>query len=107
MRSKFFLFAPLAVTLAQSFPAASLAENSAFASAIVKGTASSARLLSAGPPQGGAYRAAVEIALAPETITYWRQPGESGSAPAFDFSRSVNVAKVEPSFPAPKHIDEA
>ncbi|PWB89502.1 hypothetical protein C5688_15550 [Methylocystis sp. MitZ-2018] len=107
MRSKFFLFAPLAVTLAQVFPGASLAENTAFASAVVKGAASSARLLSAGPLQGGSYRAAVEIALAPETITYWRQPGEAGSAPAFDFSKSVNVAKVEPSFPAPKHIDEA
>ena len=107
MRSKFFLFAPLAVTLAQVFPASSRAENTAFASSVVKGAASSARLLSAGPPQGGSYRAAVEIALAPETITYWRQPGEAGSAPAFDFSKSVNVAKVEPSFPAPKHIDEA
>jgi DsbC/DsbD-like thiol-disulfide interchange protein len=107
MRSKFLLFAPLAVTLAQGAATVSLAEQSSFASSVVKSAASSARLLSAGAPQGGAYRAAVEIALDPETITYWRQPGEAGSAPAFDFSKSVNVAKVEPSFPAPKHIDEA
>lgn len=105
MRSKFFLFAPLAVTLA--YPTESLAENATFASAPVRSAASSARLLSAGPAQDGAYHAAVEIELAPQTITYWRQPGEAGAAPAFDFSKSVNVAKVEPSFPAPKHIDEA
>lgn len=107
MRSKFFWFAPLAVTLAQGVATVSLAEQASFASAVVKSAASSARLLSAGPPQSGSYRAAVEIALDPETITYWRQPGEAGSAPTFDFSKSVNVAKVEPSFPVPKHIDEA
>jgi DsbC/DsbD-like thiol-disulfide interchange protein len=106
-RSKLFLVAALAVTVAQGYPMKSAAESAAFASTIVKGSASRARLLSAGPLQGGAYHAAVEITLDPETITYWRQPGEAGSAPTFDFSRSVNVAGDEPSFPAPKHIDEA
>jgi len=83
------------------------AAETEFASASAKGTVSSARLLAAGPAQGGVYRAGVEIDLNPRTITYWRQPGEAGSPPIFDFSRSVNVAKVETSFPAPKHIDEA
>lgn len=83
------------------------AGDAPFASAAAKGALSSARLLSAGPPQAGVYHAGVEIDLGPDTITYWRQPGESGSPPAFDFSRSVNVAKVEPFFPTPKHIDEA
>ena len=106
-RSIFLIVAPLAATLAQGLSTETLAKSATFASPVVKSVASSARLLSAGPPQGGAYRAAVEIALDPETITYWRQPGEAGSAPTFDFSKSVNVAKVEPSFPAPKHIDEA
>jgi DsbC/DsbD-like thiol-disulfide interchange protein len=107
MRIKLFVVATLAVALAQGSPTKAAAESAVFASAIVKGSASRARLLSAGPPQAGAYHAAVEITLDPETITYWRQPGEAGSAPAFDFSKSVNVAAVEPSFPAPKHIDEA
>ena len=106
-RSKFLLLGPLAAMLAQALSTQSLAKNASFASAAVKSTASTARLLSAGPPQSGSYRAAIEIALDPETITYWRQPGEAGSAPVFDFSKSVNVADVEPSFPAPKHIDEA
>ncbi len=103
-RSKFLLSALLAALLQ---PSAARAEDAAFASPAAKSAASSARLLSAGPPQAGVYRAGVEIDLNPKTITYWRQPGEAGSAPFFDFSKSVNVAKVEPSFPAPKHIEEA
>ncbi|MEF3366478.1 protein-disulfide reductase DsbD domain-containing protein [Methylocystis sp. 9N] len=86
---------------------ASHAGDAPFASAAAKGALSSARLLSAGPPQAGVYRAGVEIDLDAGAITYWRQPGESGAPPVFDFSHSVNVAKVEPFFPAPKHIDEA
>lgn len=78
-----------------------------FASPTVKGAVSSARLLSAGPAEGGVYSAGVEIDLNPKTITYWRQPGEAGSPPVFDFSKSVNVATVETSYPAPKHIDDA
>jgi DsbC/DsbD-like thiol-disulfide interchange protein len=78
-----------------------------FATPPAKGTVSAVRLLSSGPPEGGVYRAGVEISLAPRTVTYWRQPGEAGSPPVFDFSKSANVAKVETLFPAPKHIDEA
>jgi DsbC/DsbD-like thiol-disulfide interchange protein len=95
------LFAALVVSL----PAK--ADDAAFATAPARGTISSVRLLSAGPMTDGAYRAGVEIALDPATVTYWRQPGEAGSPPVFDFSGSANVASVEPSFPAPRHIDEA
>lgn len=82
------------------------AEETAFASAPGKSSHSSARLLSAGPPVGGVYRAGVEIDLDPKTITYWRAPGEAGSPPVFDFSASENVSTVEPAYPAPKHIQE-
>jgi DsbC/DsbD-like thiol-disulfide interchange protein len=78
-----------------------------FATAPAKGMISAVRLLSAGPLADGAYRAGVEINLDPKTVTYWRQPGEAGSPPLFDFSKSTNVAKVETLFPVPKHIDEA
>jgi len=87
--------------------APSLAAAADFATAPARGSVSSVRLLAAGPPEGGVYRAGVEISLNPQTVTYWRQPGEAGSPPVFDFSKSTNVAKVETSFPAPKHIDEA
>ncbi len=51
--------------------------------------------------------AGFEIRLAPGAITYWRDPGDAGVPPAFDFSGSDNVAKVEPVFPAPKRIEES
>jgi DsbC/DsbD-like thiol-disulfide interchange protein len=82
------------------------AEEAAFASAAARGAHSSARLL-AGGEQGGIYRAGVEIALDPETVTYWRQPGDAGSPPVFDFSGSENLAEAETLYPAPKHIVEA
>ena len=56
---------------------------------------------------GGGDLAGFEIALAPGTITYWRDPGDAGLPPTLDFSASDNVASVEPEFPAPKRIKEA
>jgi DsbC/DsbD-like thiol-disulfide interchange protein len=98
-----------ALTLAifLSSPLAAGAAEPPFATPPARATVSAARLLSAGAPQGGVYHAGVEIALDPHTVTYWRQPGEAGSAPVFDFSKSENVARVETRFPLPKHIDEA
>jgi len=61
-----------------------------------------ARLIAAGDRLAG-----FEIKLAPGAITYWRDPGEAGLPPSFDFSASDNVASVEPVFPAPGRIKEA
>jgi len=77
-----------------------------FASAPAKAATSTARLLSAGTAESGVQIAGVEIALAPGAVTYWRSPGEAGSPPVFDFSRSVNVAAVEPAYPTPRHFEE-
>jgi len=63
---------------------------------------SQARLVAAGESLAG-----FEIRLAPGAITYWRDPGDAGVPPTFDFSGSDNVAKVEPVFPAPKRIAES
>ena len=60
-----------------------------------------ARLLAGSPG-----RAAFEIQLAPGAITYWRDPGDSGAPPSFDFSGSVNLARAEPEYPAPERIAE-
>jgi len=54
----------------------------------------------------GAGGAGIEIELAPGAITYWRDPGESGVPPTFDFSASQNVASAEVDFPAPTRIAE-
>jgi DsbC/DsbD-like thiol-disulfide interchange protein len=75
------------------------------ASAWANAPKSAARLIAA-PAGEGAYRAGIEIKLAPATITYWRSPGESGVPPVFDFSHSSNLRGAEVSFPAPKRIDE-
>ncbi len=83
------------------------AQEAPYASAPVKGPLSAARLLSAGAPENGVYRVGVEIALESGAVTYWRQPGDAGAPPQFDFSASDNVKSVEPLYPAPKHMDEA
>ena len=74
----------------------------AFSSDWVSGAKSQARLIAADGRLAG-----FEIKLAPGAITYWRNPGDSGLPPSFDFSASDNVADVEPIFPAPKRIVEA
>ena len=61
-----------------------------------------ARLVAAGPDLAG-----LEIRLAPEAITYWRDPGDAGVPPTFDFAGSTNLASAEPLFPAPNRIREA
>lgn len=78
-----------------------------YASPLVRATNSSVRLVSTGTFQNDRYLTGVEIQLDPRTITYWRQPGESGAPPNFNFSKSTNVAEVEIFFPYPKHIQEA
>ena len=66
-----------------------------------------ARLIAAGDMSGGAYRAAIVIDLAPDTLTYWRNPGEAGVPPVFDWSGSRNVSHADVAMPAPSRIDEA
>lgn len=100
------LFATLAAACALlATPLTAAAEP--FASEAAHASHSSARLLADAGPSGGAYRAGVEIVLAARTITYWRQPGDSGAPPVFDFAGSENLAAAEVSYPVPKHIDEA
>ena len=43
----------------------------------------------------------VEIKLAPGWKTYWRNPGESGAPPRFDWQGSQNLDRVEVRWPAP------
>ena len=46
-------------------------------------------------------RAGIEIRLDPGWRTYWRDPGDSGVPPTFDFSGSSNVKSVNVEWPAP------
>ena len=74
----------------------------AFSTDWAPGAKHEARLIAAGGDLAG-----LEIRLAPGAITYWRDPGDSGLPPTFDFAGSDNVEAVEPLFPAPKRIKEA
>jgi DsbC/DsbD-like thiol-disulfide interchange protein len=93
---------PLVYALAAvAFPAAAPAVADDYASDWARASKAEARLVAGAPGQ-----AAVEVRLAPGAITYWRNPGDSGAPPRFDFAGSRNLARAEPNFPAPKRIAE-
>lgn len=72
-----------------------------FASAWAPSAKSRARLIADG--EGGA---GFQVELAPGAVTYWRDPGESGVPPTFDFSGSTNLAHADVVYPAPNRIAE-
>ncbi|MGE5366065.1 MAG: protein-disulfide reductase DsbD domain-containing protein [Betaproteobacteria bacterium] len=51
-------------------------------------------------------RAGIEIRLDPGWQTYWRDPGDSGAPPTFDFSGSENVESVNVRWPAPERFPD-
>jgi DsbC/DsbD-like thiol-disulfide interchange protein len=67
-----------------------------------------ARLFAGPPATAGtkAYLAGVEIALDDDWKTYWRMPGDAGVPPNFDWSGSVNVARLTVLYPAPARMVE-
>jgi DsbC/DsbD-like thiol-disulfide interchange protein len=66
---------------------------------------SRARLIDGGVIDGVRY-AGLQISLSGAAVTYWRDPGEAGAPPAFDFSRSENLLEASPLYPQPARIDE-
>lgn len=55
----------------------------------------------------GARLAFVEIALEPGWKTYWRTPGDAGGLPpAFDWSKSTNLAHADVLYPAPRRFTD-
>jgi DsbC/DsbD-like thiol-disulfide interchange protein len=68
-------------------------------------THSAVRLL-AGSRSGAVLLGGIAIQLQPGWHTYWRNPGDSGVPPRFDFSRSDNIEAVTVLWPAPKKIDD-
>jgi DsbC/DsbD-like thiol-disulfide interchange protein len=72
----------------------------------VEGARSQARLIDGGLHDGARY-AGAQIRLSGDAVTYWRDPGEAGVPPTFDFAGSDNVAEVEAVYPQPERIEEA
>ncbi|MEE1654613.1 protein-disulfide reductase DsbD domain-containing protein [Microvirga sp. CF3062] len=75
-------------------------------SASTQGFHSRARLIGGGR-QGEHWLAGVEITLDQGFKTYWRNPGDSGLPPRFDWSGSENVASTVVRWPAPKRYEDA
>lgn len=50
--------------------------------------------------------AGLAIQLAPGWKTYWRNPGDAGIPPTFDWSRSENLREVTVLWPAPSRYDQ-
>lgn len=72
----------------------------------VSSAKSQARLVDGGVIDGARY-AGAQIRLAGAAVTYWRDPGEAGAPPVFDFAGSENVAEAKALYPQPARIDEA
>jgi DsbC/DsbD-like thiol-disulfide interchange protein len=66
----------------------------------VKDGHSALRLL-AGSRSGAVLLGGIAIQLQPGWHTYWRNPGDSGVPPRFDFSKSENIEAVTILWPAP------
>lgn len=62
--------------------------------------------LMAGSRSGPVMLGGIAIQLQPGWHTYWRNPGDSGVPPRFDFSKSDNVDTVTILWPAPKKFDD-
>jgi DsbC/DsbD-like thiol-disulfide interchange protein len=70
-----------------------------------EGHQSRVRLMGGGADATGQL-AGVEIVLDQGFKTYWRNPGESGLPPAFDWSESTNLGAAEVLWPAPKRSED-
>jgi DsbC/DsbD-like thiol-disulfide interchange protein len=98
-RAAAVVLAAAAVAFASGFYAPTLAAG------WVSGPKSEARLIDGGLHDGSRY-AGAQIRLSGEAVTYWRDPGEAGVPPTFDFAGSDNVAEADVIYPQPERIDE-
>ena len=96
------LRAALAAVLIFALSAAARAED---ASPWQKDSHSKLRLL-AGSRSGAKLLGGIAVQLQPGWHTYWRNPGDSGVPPRFDFSKSDNVEAVTVLWPAPQQFDD-
>lgn len=88
-------------------PATVSAAESPLASPWVADHNARARLIAGGSPAGapaGTIAAGVEIELAKDWKTYWRNPGSSGVPPTLSWQPSSNLAAAETLYPAPKRL---
>lgn len=71
------------------------------------GAFSSLRLIAGATAPSGKQRVGVEIVAKPGFKTYWRNPGEFGVPPVFDWSGSTNIGGLDVRWPTPQRFDDA
>src|SRR4030088_2124805 len=75
------------------------------ASPWVRDTHSSVRLL-AGSRSGAVLLGGIAVQIQPGWHNYWRNPGDSGVPPRFDFTKSENIEAVTVLWPAPTKFSD-
>lgn len=88
--------------VAMALSGALLALSQASAQGVAEGPLAEASLLVGSRHDDGVRDAGLALAIAPGWKTYWRNPGEAGVPPRFDWSRSENLAEVEIGWPVPE-----
>src|SRR3954469_17649960 len=99
------LRAALGFAASLSFACAAIAVRAEETSPWQRDAHSAVRLL-AGSRSGAVLLGGIAIQLEPGWKTYWRNPGDSGVPPRFDFSKSDNVEAVTIMWPAPMKFDD-
>lgn len=93
-----------ALALAGGVAAPPASASHAGSPAWIEGHNSRVRLIAGPRLDDGRRIAGVHIELTPGWHTYWRNPGDSGVPPAFDWSASANLANATIEWPAPVSI---
>jgi DsbC/DsbD-like thiol-disulfide interchange protein len=66
----------------------------------------SLRLIAGATASSGKQRVGVEIVMKPGYKTYWRNPGDFGVPPVFDWSGSSNVGGLDVRWPTPERFPD-
>jgi len=112
--NRFFFFSRAAALLsvpalgAAAAPGNTASAAAASASPWVVATDSKVRLLSATVEIEGrpTLVAGVQLRMGPGWKTYWKNPGDSGVPPHFDWSQSKNLRRAEALYPAPHRFTD-
>lgn len=102
-------FLPLRMALAAAFVSLISAPAAAAVGPWISAESMQFRLVASAGENGGPPVAAVEMRLDAGWKTYWRTPGDAGGLPpAFDWSKSENLASANVLYPAPaRTVDKA
>jgi DsbC/DsbD-like thiol-disulfide interchange protein len=114
MRLAFFQRLAAALLLAMSAVVSLGAAGAALAAATsatpwMSSSNSKVRLLSGTVDDGGkpVLLGGIQLRLDPGWKTYWRNPGDSGVPPSFDWTGSKNLKRAEVLYPVPHRFDDA